>query len=167
MANDSIRPELMQAYSTLLEELDNVTSKACDEVMKSRSELIGAAEPGAPKPGAAQSYDVEVTYDGGDFLFDLHWVLTPHGSNRPVLRFSATGLLPPVADKFTRKGRAILHYAPEQIIGWRFTGEGTFERTMASGNWLGLTFENIGNWVSAPFPFSGVKLLYAGRISRP
>jgi hypothetical protein len=94
-------------------------------------------------------------------------VLRPEGGGAPVLRISTTSIVSPVKGRHTRHGKAILHYDPSTIINWRLWADTSFEKTAATGTWVGLGFELIGSWVTGPFPFHGPKLLSAGYVAKP
>src|SRR5947209_1683420 len=126
-----------QLISTMLEELDKATRAGYDEARKTRAELF-KEEKGPAEPSAARVYSVEVTYDGGDFIADLNFVLRPEGGGAPVLRITTTSIVSPVKGKWTRHGKAILHYEPSAIINWRVWADTAFERLNAHGTWGGL-----------------------------
>jgi hypothetical protein len=110
-------------------------------------------------------YDVVVEYDGGDYVCDMNFLLTPRGGDRPVLRITTTALYTLGKGKVSTTGMATLNYSPSEILRWRVraisqAGAGPH------GQWTGLRGEDVGNWKSGDLPFFG-QILSAGVVTRP
>jgi len=93
--------------------------------------------------GLEHRYDVELTYDGGDYIADVNVDFFVH--DKKIGRITTTCWPSLGKRKFTRKGRAMLQHDLTKIKGWRVTCGLIASSASIAVTWHGLNLTHVGD----------------------